>query len=1117
MSKSTPDGNRPGADAPEQAVTVVLALVLAGVLAAIPAAGQTQPAPLPAASSAPVLLPIYGVDLELDQSWLDGTAFPSTSGAYPNQGASASLQAVWQALSPSGINVLRVTLDVSDSHTAGLRLANLVAWAESSGATVIPELVPGPAGRSASDGFASRAADTVRGALAALGAQGRVSAYSRVLLYQVGRDANHAGRNGGLTGDTAAAAARSAAAAVRQAETDALAQAGLGLTPIMVQASFDCELVRVGALAGTVLTEDGYAQALASLRTFVAGVAAAQEIDEIAISWYPGSVGAGGAERFTSLLGTLAADAAGKPLLFTTGASTAFQPPEQQRQLVSVAFANLADLRASQGESSPVNGLMFHHALRPASADEAPPADVQAALAAWDPAERATELAQAWQGGAESPALAWWELRTEDAMGLLALDTGQGGAVTVTPQPGGDALAAIASAVGEVVAQAVAGGDTQGGQTGTIKEKVGEAVGGLTTQVVATVLDHVFQKLSASLESALGTGSKSGGGAGQGSYGQGTYGQGSYGQGTSGQAAGGAGTGTGTGTGTEAAAGAGIGVGAASTSGTESTAGAAPVVAIASAALEPASPEVGQPAVVSVQVQNSGGAAAAALAVGVVDAEGFLVAENALVEGLSVPAQGTVPASVPWTPVQEGSQVAQVKVYDAAWAELASAPVTLAGIPATATSGGGTETEAGAATGGGTGTGTAAGTGTGGGTGRVPGLGGHGVGTLGGAAGSGTGSGAKEGGPFEKGRLHVAPAAVGAFRVLGPGFPRTGQLQVLRSSKGDATVDLPLANTTSRPLPALTATLLLGGAPAGTEDLSTILPGQTRTVSFRGVTLPGGKPADLKVALTRHGAAPLIAAEAKLDLATLPTSPAAAAPISRTGAKTRTPLPPPRPLTATLHPAPTPAPSAATAIALRPMTATAFKPGHPSPTPTPASAFAAPKVATAATLGRTQPPPVAHATPTPVPALPRTASPAVQTAAAPAARAATTLPSANLRPDPALLAADLRVSPTASSPGQRLVATAEVHNPGSASAEGVHVAFALADASGAVVAKGDVAVGALAPLASRPVSWPVTLPANGPWVVTATVRANADAVGTNNQATARVALATTMVTKARPR
>jgi hypothetical protein len=84
---------------------------------------------------------------------------------------------------------------------------------------------------------------------------------------------------------------------IRKAEESALKGTQLQPTQLMVSASFDYELLKGGAIAGTEMSEDAYQQAYENLKGFLAALADAPEIGMFAVEWFPGSVSAEAVDR----------------------------------------------------------------------------------------------------------------------------------------------------------------------------------------------------------------------------------------------------------------------------------------------------------------------------------------------------------------------------------------------------------------------------------------------------------------------------------------------------------------------------------------------------------------------------------------------------------------------------------------------------------------------------------------------------------------------------------------------------------------------------------------------------------------------------------------------------
>ncbi|HXY23809.1 MAG TPA: hypothetical protein VEI73_04115 [Candidatus Acidoferrum sp.] len=198
--------------------------------------------------------------------------------------------------------------------------------------------------------------------------------YTQIAYYQIEGTLNHTGRYPGLTADAAQQALSSASSALRAAELQALQASGVQATPILISASFDFELIRQGGINGVPLDPGAEQKAQASLNQFLAPFVTAQNIDAVNVEWFPGSISSGDASHFASLLRTLKGALPGKQLTLTTGSSSAFNPPNQQVQFYTLAVSNLGDFRASDGVNSSFLGAIFRQAFNGAQANANPPA-----------------------------------------------------------------------------------------------------------------------------------------------------------------------------------------------------------------------------------------------------------------------------------------------------------------------------------------------------------------------------------------------------------------------------------------------------------------------------------------------------------------------------------------------------------------------------------------------------------------------------------------------------------------------------------------------------------------------------------------------------------------------
>ncbi|MFH1176266.1 MAG: hypothetical protein V1750_02580 [Acidobacteriota bacterium] len=506
----------------ERRLADFLMLILMTLIAAAPAAAQQGEPAAPAAPAATPseLLPLFGVDFPMPAEWVDAAAYPSASPVHPHAGVAPALQQTWEALRADGFNVLRVGLEVEAPERAAVQLANLCTWAQGSGAMLLPVLRTGGRTQGVASDWAEKAASTVAGALTLLRGGGQSpGAYTQILAFQLGERMNHPGWHGGMAAATGQLRLVQAAGAVRRAEQEALAGTSLAATPLVAGVSFDYELVRAGGGAGSILTDEMLAAANGTMRQFLAEAVSAPEIDAINLEWFPGSMSAGGVDRFGELLGGLQAALPGKQLSLTTGFSTSFHSPEEARQFYLLTFTNLSDHRASEGEASQFVGVIFHRALDGFEPPPQPPSpDLPAAVAGWDWSARTAELARMWSGEAASPVLSWWEAAVASQMGLFALQQDAGGATHLAPLAGHEALALVAESVSGAASapepqaaaptmpDAAATLEASGGSFGTALKETAK-VGALT------LLARVFENLGSHISFG---GGDSGGGSGGG-------------------------------------------------------------------------------------------------------------------------------------------------------------------------------------------------------------------------------------------------------------------------------------------------------------------------------------------------------------------------------------------------------------------------------------------------------------------------------------------------------------------------------------------------------------------------------------------------------------------------
>ena len=548
------------------------------------------------------LLPVYGIDLNIDPAWVDGAQFPSGSSSYPSFGARPVLQKIWDALKAAGYNTLRFEVDVRDAQSSAIRVANLCVWAKNNNVRLTPVLIGAERGKPLGNEYPANVAAFIKALLAALrsGDGGQMEVYTQILAYQLENEMNHAGLHGAMSVDAAQLRLMQTASILRKAEQESLKETGLSQTPIAINASFDYELVKARAMAGAPLTDDAYTKAYDALKQFVSGIALSSDIDVIGVDWFAGSLSAGSVDKFSAILRSLVTDLTGKQVVFTTGFSTGFRSAEEQRNFYALAFNKLAGYRASDGADSFFIGAFFHEALIGKSRNAVPPiSNIEADLTKMNWTVKADELARMWNGQARSDAMVWWLSKVEDNFGLLTLKLDSSGNANITGQPAQEALAQVANAVGEANQSAAPETTatetatdsasnpktTDAQNTGSTSTGLGAALKETAKQGLMGLLNAAFQRLGSYVS---GAGSNSYGGVSSGSGDTGatadgsgsTSGSGTTGGGTEttggGSGATGSGSGaTGSGTGTNSSGGVGA-TGSGSNAGDTTSGGTAP-------------------------------------------------------------------------------------------------------------------------------------------------------------------------------------------------------------------------------------------------------------------------------------------------------------------------------------------------------------------------------------------------------------------------------------------------------------------------------------------------------------------------------------------------------------
>ena len=633
------------------------------------------------------LLPVYGVDISADESWVDGSQFPSQSADHPDSGTKAEFQQLWDTLKPCGLNSIRFAVDVRDPKSAANRVANLCVWSQQNSVFLMP-ILTGEPNKPIDKAFTKKVGEFAKeltGTL--LGNADLAPAYGQILGFQIEDCANHKGRHGAMSIEAAQDALLKAAGSLRTAEREALKDKGLDVSPVVISASFDHELIAAKAMAGANLEDTAYDQAYQTLTQFLAPIVASEDVDVIAIEWYPGSVGAGSVEKLAGLLTSLNTDLPGKQMIFVTGYSAAFTPGPDQKQFYTAAFANLADYRAREADTSTFLGVFFHEAANPSTPDPEPPAaDTLTAMASWDRAAKAYELAKMWAGGAASPDMTWWLGKTQNAMGLLAPKV-EGETATLADQPAKEALMEIAGAVTEAnTAVAEAGTSEPGAATTGTTEETGAATtepapgtettdtgtgvtvtgpGGAGTEgFVGAVknkmqegllglLDKVFQKIG---DKVVAGGSSAGGYVDPNASSWPTT----------------------------------------ATPGATSAETPSATIGLSGLTLEPANIKVGVKATCKMTITNANTASEAlGLTAALVDGAGYALGAEAQQSGINLTAGGAQNVELSWVPTVAGTTSVLATVYDSSLVQLASGPldvtVTDAGGTSSATPGESTE------------------------------------------------------------------------------------------------------------------------------------------------------------------------------------------------------------------------------------------------------------------------------------------------------------------------------------------------------------------------------------------------------------------------------------------
>jgi len=455
------------------------------VAASAPAAPAAQASPVTATG----LLPVFGVAVDLD-----------AAGGKPEH-AVASLQKLWdQYLKAAGFNVIQIPVDVRDLGDRGAgRLAKLCVWAKTKNVRLAPILIGAPLGQPIPDDYADKVGAFAAKTIELVGKEGDPQAYAQIMLYQVERPLNHPGNHGPSDSAKAAAMIARVIEKLRAAEQTGLAGSSLQATPVLASASFDCELIRFGAIAHVAITDEAYTQAYASLHGYLGAVLGAAPVDVIEVEWFPGSYSSEGVERMPDLVGKLQADFPGKLIIVGTGYSTAAGAEADQSRYYTQAFQNLSDLRTNQGVESSLAGILWRTALDRPGGEPPPPSPKTAeGMSGWNWSDRAAEVTRMWnEPGAESKEMTWWLGHVDSHFGLLS--TGKDASKSGEPKMSYELLARLktslaaaaeATGAGDIAKELEAGG-TGKGIGGAVKDRLQSALFGMLDALVAKTAENL--------------------------------------------------------------------------------------------------------------------------------------------------------------------------------------------------------------------------------------------------------------------------------------------------------------------------------------------------------------------------------------------------------------------------------------------------------------------------------------------------------------------------------------------------------------------------------------------------------------------------------------------------
>jgi len=390
------------------------------------------------------VFPVFAVTMNFNGSLVDGTEVPSKSA---NSGVDDSFQRAWEAMKSGGFNAILFKVELKDPQAAA-RVANLCIWAKANNVGLIPVLANASTGNAAAT-FPASVLSLLRG-----GAGQQSDAYTQLFYFQLESPFNVPIPTANMNLAESQKTLLRAVDSLRNAESHALQGTGVQATPIIVNASFDYELIQQGAIVGVPLDAAAEQRALESLKKSLLPLANAANVDAINVAWFPRSITSGDEGHFVALLREIEAALPGKKVLLDTGFSTAFNSGDQQTQFMTIALTNVAGFRANDGADGPFLGVTVSQAVGNSSADVHAPAGAD--LTKWNWNEKARQLAQMWSHGGQSAELTWWLEKVRAGRALLGND--------MVASPGLQAIQQFSATVAQVsqsMAPAGAGADGQ--------------------------------------------------------------------------------------------------------------------------------------------------------------------------------------------------------------------------------------------------------------------------------------------------------------------------------------------------------------------------------------------------------------------------------------------------------------------------------------------------------------------------------------------------------------------------------------------------------------------------------------------------------------------------------